>query len=493
MSSIQHKLQYGFTAFVAIVTLFAALAYSDLRYLQWRVQTGVTVYDFIDTVIEGRRHEKNLFLFASVDELNEALSYNSRAATILQQHRDAFSGLRSGTDLEQLTSLLHQYHDTLAGYRPLINQPPQRQAPVQDEILKLGHRLEETAQGLQNRERHALDTALGRSMWGLLAAVLLIAVLAALAAWLSSRLVLRPMHWMQARLAAIGKGDRKLPVPPPPTRDQELQSLDRAVLQLEEEIQTREEQLLQAEKLASLGTLVSGIAHELNNPLSNISSSCQILVEEFQQGSPIDPLPWLKQIDDETERAKEIVHSVLSFSRESRFNIQRWPLAPLIDEALRLIGRLRRERIELAIPPGLSAWVDQHRLQQVVVNLLNNALDAGGPEVHIGLRAELVEAASFRLPPGAVHGRRGCPPREAGELLVLEVWDDGPGIPAEHLGRVFEPFFTTKGEGQGHGLGLFVSHEIIDQHGGCIAVAPRQGGGSRFILCLPGQNSGEAR
>jgi len=491
MSSIQHKLRYGFSAFVAIVALFAALAYSDLRYLQWRVQTGVTVYDFIDAVIEGRRHEKNLFLFANVDELNEALGYNTRAATILQQHREAFSGLRSGIDLEQLTALLREYHDTLAAYRPLINQSPQRQVPVQDEILKLGHRLEETAQGLQNRERHALDEALNRSMWGLLAAVLLIAILAALAAWLSTRLVLQPIHWMQARLAAIGDGDRKRPVEAPPTRDQELQAMDRAVQQLEAEIRTREKQLLQAEKLASLGTLVSGIAHELNNPLSNISSSCQILVEEFQQDSQLDPLPWLKQIDDETERAKEIVHSVLSFSRESRFNKQQWPLAPLIEEALRLIGRLRRERIELAIPPGLTAWVDQHRLQQVVVNLLNNALDAGGPEVRIGLRAERVEAARWRLPPGAVHGRRSCPPREAGELLVLEVWDDGPGIPAEHLGHIFEPFFTTKGEGQGHGLGLFVSHEIIDQHGGCIAVAPREGGGSRFILCLPRHDGGE--
>jgi len=490
MSSIQRKLRYGFFVFVAILALFAALVYGDLRYLQWRVQTGVTVYDFIDTVIEGRRHEKNLFLFASVDELNEALNDNSRAANILQRHGEAFRGLRSGRDPEQLTALLRQYHDTLAGYRPLINQSPQRQAPVQDEILKLGHRLEEAAQGLQTRERHALDDALNRSMWGLLAALLLIAVLGALAARLVSRLALQPMQWMQARLAAIGNGQRG-EGEAPPTQDQELLAMDRAVQHLEAEIQTREQQLLQAEKLASLGTLVSGIAHELNNPLSNISSSCQILLEEFQQDSQLDPLPWLKQIDDETERAKEIVQSVLSFSRETRFNKQEWPLAPLIDEALRLIGRLRRERIELAIPPGLNAWVDQHRLQQVVVNLLNNALDAGGPGVHIGLRAEAVAAEQWRLPPGAIHGRRACPPREHGEILVLEAWDDGPGIPAEYLARIFDPFFTTKGEGQGHGLGLFVSHEIIDQHGGCIAVAPREGGGSRFFLCLPRHEAGE--
>ena len=73
MSSIHRKIRFGFYVFVAIIALFAALAYSDLRYVQWRVQTGVTVYDFIDAVIEGRRHEKNLFLFANVDELNEAL------------------------------------------------------------------------------------------------------------------------------------------------------------------------------------------------------------------------------------------------------------------------------------------------------------------------------------------------------------------------------------------------------------------------------------
>jgi signal transduction histidine kinase len=489
MSSIQRKLRIAFTAFVAIVALFAALAYSDLRYLQWRVQTGVTVYDFIDAVIEGRRHEKNLFLFASVDELNEALSYNTRAATILEEHREAFRTLRGAEAPAALLILLREYHDTLAGYRPLINQPPQRQAPVQDEILKLGHRLEEAAQRLQSQERQALDNALDRSMWGLLAAVLLIAALVALAARLVSRLALQPMHWMQSQLVAIGEGRRQHQ--PPASRDAELLAMDRALELLDGEIETRDRQLLQAEKLASLGTLVSGIAHELNNPLSNISSSCQILLEEFQQGSEVDPLPWLKQIDDETERAKEIVQSVLSFSRETRFNAREWPLAPLIDEALKLIGRLQRERIEVAIPPGLSAWVDPHRLQQVVVNLLNNALDAGGPEVRIGLRAERADAASWSLPPGAVHGRRPCPPRESGELLVLEVWDDGPGIPAEHLARIFDPFFTTKEEGQGYGLGLFVSHEIVDRHGGCIAALPREGGGSRFILCLPRHDAGE--
>jgi two-component system NtrC family sensor kinase len=297
------------------------------------------------------------------------------------------------------------------------------------------------------------------------------------------------MLWMQSQLAAIGAGRRQLQ--PPSSQDAELLAMNRALQHLDGEIEARDRQLLQAEKLASLGTLVSGIAHELNNPLSNISSSCQILLEEFQQESGVDPLPWLKQIDDETERAKEIVQSVLSFSRETRFNARECPLASLIDEALRLIGRLRRERIEVDVPPGLHAWVDQHRLQQVVVNLLNNALDAGGPEVHIGLRARMVDAATWQLPPGAVHGRRACPPRQGGELLVLEVWDDGPGIPAEHLARIFDPFFTTKEEGQGHGLGLFVSHEIIDRHGGCIAAAPREGGGSRFFLCLPRHDAGE--
>jgi two-component system NtrC family sensor kinase len=490
MSSIHRKIRFGFYVFVAIIALFAALAYSDLRYVQWRVQTGVTVYDFIDAVIEGRRHEKNLFLFASVDELNEALSYNTRAATILQQHESAFLALRSRAELDELKGLLRNYRDTLAAYRPLINQTPQQQTPAQDEILKLGHIMEETTQRLQTQERHTLDTVLSRSLLGLLAAVLLIALLGYLAARLFSRVAVQPMAWMQQQLTAIGEG--RFTRAQPPSQDEEITAMGRAIDRMSSEIEARNRQLLQAEKLASLGTLVSGIAHELNNPLSNISSSCQILLEELQQDSGADPLPWLRQIDDETERAKGIVQSVLSFSRETHFSKQYWPLAPLIDEALRLIGRLQRERITLEIPPGLSAWVDQHRLQQVLVNLLNNALDAGGPQVRIGIRAEAVAAGRLALPEGAVTGRRPCPPRSEGELLVLEVWDDGPGIPAENLPRIFDPFFTTKDEGQGYGLGLFVSHEIIDQHGGCIAVAGREGGGSRFILCLPLHENGEA-
>lgn len=492
MSSIQHKLRLGFYAYAALLLLFAALAYSDLRYLQWRVENGVTVYDFIDTVIEGRRHEKNLFLFASVDELDAALRENSRATALLQQHPQAFQHLRSPREVAGLIAQLQQYHDSLAGYRPLINQAPQRQVPIQDQILKLGHRLEETAQALQTRERQALHRALERSLWGLLAAVLLIAALLALSARLAWHRVLAPLQWMQSRLTAFVHGDRRRLASI--SRDAELQVMDRALGTAMEELDRSERQRRQAEKLASLGTLVSGVAHELNNPLANISSACQILSEEVQQDSAMDPMPWLEQIDQQTERAKDIVHSLLSFSRQAPTRVQSWPLAGLIDEALRLMGgRLQRQRVELSVAPGLEARVEPHRLQQVIVNLLTNALDAGGGDTRIGLNAELVEVGQWTPPPGLVHGRRPCPPDSRDTLLILEVWDEGPGIPAEQMPRVFEPFFTTKGDGQGHGLGLFVSQEIIDQLGGCIGVAPRPGGGSRFLMALPqSPDEGEA-
>ena len=128
---------------------------------------------------------------------------------------------------------------------------------------------------------------------------------------------------------------------------------------------------------------------------------------------------------------------------------------------------------------------DPQRLQQVLVNLVSNAEDAGGPEVNVRVSARLLPGSDFRLPDGALSGRSSCPARKAERVLLMEVEDDGPGIPQDVLPRIFDPFFTTKDVGHGSGLGLFVTQEIVDQHDGCIGVVSRAGQGTRFIIALP--------
>jgi two-component system, NtrC family, sensor kinase len=230
------------------------------------------------------------------------------------------------------------------------------------------------------------------------------------------------------------------------------------------------------------------VAHELNNPLSNVSSSCQILLEELDTADPTQVREWLGQIDAETERARNIVRTLLEFSREGAFRKRRLALRPLVEQTLLLVGRTGAN-LALDIPEDLTVDADPQRLQQVLVNLIGNALDAGGPQVRIRLSARVLDAAGFQMPEHSVCGRSGAPiPLDAPSgrrLVLITVTDSGPGIAPEVLPRVFDPFFTTKEVGHGSGLGLYVSQEIIDQHGGCIGVSSRPGTGAVFTIALP--------
>jgi signal transduction histidine kinase len=253
-----------------------------------------------------------------------------------------------------------------------------------------------------------------------------------------------------------------------------------------DDIETRNRHLLQSEKLSSLGTLASGVAHELNNPLSNISSSCQILMEELDPRSATGPLEWLQQIDSETQRARHIVKSILDFSKENRLDEMEVNLGQLIRKSLLLMGLEGSPRIETsAIPNDIWIYADGQKLQQVFINLLKNAIDAGGSSVSIEVRARRMNAEDFQFPRGMVTGKRFCTTSSAGRVLVIEVEDDGPGIPAAVLPRVFDPFFTTKDVGHGDGLGLYVTQQIVDLHGGCVGIGSQPGNGTRILVCFP--------
>jgi signal transduction histidine kinase len=148
--------------------------------------------------------------------------------------------------------------------------------------------------------------------------------------------------------------------------------------------------------------------------------------------------------------------------------------------------------LEVDVPEGLTVEADPQRLQQVLVNLIRNALEAGGPEVRVTVSARVRDAAGFQMPDHSVCGRSEAPAAVGARLVLITVADSGPGIAPEVLPRVFDPFFTTKDVGHGSGLGLYVSQEIIDQHGGCIGVSSVLGAGTTFTIALPRADPSEA-
>jgi signal transduction histidine kinase len=246
---------------------------------------------------------------------------------------------------------------------------------------------------------------------------------------------------------------------------EKTRKLELAYVQLEE----AQRQIIQTEKLSSLGTLVAGVAHEINNPIGIIANRVEVLRLEHEEQGLDDTLQEdLEVIHRQANRVAEITTALLAYARQSSHEQMLLDLNAVVRSAL-LLWQPQAEQgvrvetaIEAPLPPIMGNFT---QLQQVVINLLSNALDATptGGTIAVSTR------------------RLGEPP----STVALEVTDTGIGIPTEHLSKVFDPFFTTKPPGKGTGLGLSVCLGIVQDHQGTITVDSQDGGGSTFIVILP--------
>jgi PAS domain S-box-containing protein len=227
-----------------------------------------------------------------------------------------------------------------------------------------------------------------------------------------------------------------------------------------------EEQLQISEKMASIGLLAAGVAHEVNTPLTGISSFTQMLLEGADPGDPKTRL--LEKIERQTFRAAKIVNGLLNLSRQGRESNEpeHVDLNAVITDVFALlehqfeVGRIKIRR-ELATS-SVPVMGIEHQLQQVFLNLFLNARDA--------------------MPSG---GWLLVSTRIEDDRVVAEIADTGSGIPSEHLARIYDPFFTTKAIGRGTGLGLSISYGIVREHDGEIHCDSAVGQGTRFTLSLP--------
>jgi two-component system NtrC family sensor kinase len=238
---------------------------------------------------------------------------------------------------------------------------------------------------------------------------------------------------------------------------------------LDDETRDLYHQLLQAEKMAALGQTISGVAHELNNPLATILSWAERLSEKMSEDSPLRQ--GIETILSESDRAARIVRNLLTFARKRQTTRAMVDINQVVRETLALRAYEQRvSNIEVidALAAGLpQVFADGHQIQQVLLNLIINAeqamLSANG-------RGTLVVRTWHDLQQ---------------ESVILEINDDGPGIPEDVQGKIFDPFFTTKEVGKGTGLGLTVAYAIVQEHGGRIRLESRAPAGASFYVELP--------
>lgn len=449
-------LGFGAVALVAVAVGLSLLALHEMWRRERVVVIEETVADLVDSVAAIRRTEKNYFLYGDRAELEANVAAVARVEVLLAQQSVALAD-RGAPELPRgLASILASYRTRMAAYAA---QPDDA---AEQEVRNEGKELSAQAQVLAERRRDGVHDAMRGErtlvlgmVGGSLALVLAVGVLLAVK-------VARPLKAMQDRLEEVATG--RLGRLDLPAGDAEVRSLARAFNRVFGELELRQQQMLVAQKLASLGVMLSGVAHELNNPLSNISSTAQILLEE---GDGVDRAflrDGLCQIDDQTERARRIVAALLDCSRHHAF--MREPCA-LQDLVAQTVGFVRGQvpggvAIEVDVPAGLQVSADRQRLQQALLNLIKNAAEACG-----GAGAVRVSAA------------------KDDEAVTLTVEDSGCGIPETDLPYVFDPFYTTKEIGKGSGLGLFIVHDIVGKHGGTISVTSAPGCGTSFVIHLP--------
>lgn len=250
---------------------------------------------------------------------------------------------------------------------------------------------------------------------------------------------------------------------------------------LEDEKEGIQRQLYESAKLASLGELSAGVAHEINNPLNGIINFAQLLKDEDGERTEFDR-QMIDGIIDEGGRIAEIVRGLLTFARHDENEPRQINLAEMIHTSIALFGRQFAKdgvRVEIDIGPDLPpVRGDVSRLRQVIVNMISNA--------YYALNSRPVGAAKdklFRIK--AQHMDQTASGRDQGTVVLIEFYDNGVGIHRKDIPKVFDPFFTTRRDSGGTGLGLSISFGIVKDHGGTITVTSEEGRYTRFQIELP--------
>ena len=486
--SIRRKITFGYYAGVAVILALFVFTFTELILVEKKLMFGGVINEFFDMTLEMRRFEKNFFLYEQYSDYQENLRYISKAQDILSANVGEYSALVIADKLKALQINLQEYRKLMEQHAVLKHGDPNRTS-VEKAIREKGKGITSFAEDIAKTERERVRTLLDKSRVILAIAIIVLSLAGIIVGQIMSKIVVRPLKELEKSMEAIAAGAREnIDIR---SKDREIVSLTGAFNKMLRELELRQRHLLQSEKLASLGTLMAGIAHELNNPLSNISTSSQILTEELEESDIAFKKEMLSQIETQTERARNIVRTLLDFSREKEFKRESLHLKNLIQETLNFIRGQVPAKVSISVdmPDDIIIFADKQRIQQAFLNLIKNAAEAITDEGSVLIHAE----GQF---PKGIGGRESftqlldnsrC--KSSGGDVYITITDTGTGIPPDILPRIMDPFFTTKDVGKGSGLGLSIVHEIVDEHDGCIRVRSESGKGTTFVLRLPAKET----
>ncbi|MFH0899976.1 MAG: ATP-binding protein [Pseudomonadota bacterium] len=387
---------------------------------------------------------------------------SGRARTVEESGPGAVPGSGAGTGISSGTDGGIGPTAVIAGDRP-----ERHRMAIETELREHGSEMVSVALRVVEVERQSVTRMLRLAKQIPLGFLVGFLVLLIYIAGFMSRQILGPLGRMVATTRRIAAGDFT-PVRPARRYRDEFTDLAIAINCMVHELDRRQEMLAESHKLRAIGTLTAGIAHELNNPINNISLTVEALVEDHQCQTSEERLELYRDLLIQAERAQAVVRNLLDFTRQREPRIEQVDLVSLIQETTKLASnqmKLAKVALEVHRDEGLPAISgDRQQLSQVFLNLFLNAIDA--------------------MPHGGILRIELGPAPERDGFVRVETSDTGTGICDENLPYIFDPFFTTKGA-KGTGLGLAVSYGIVTQHGGDIEVESRPGEGTTFTVLLP--------
>jgi len=466
--SIRRRIIFSYLSLFLFVCLMGAILFFFISVFEEKQIFLENTTNISFELQKARRYEKNFFLHGTnlSDALNQISTVYSLVLVSKQElvsfiGRDDFSIMLESLEKydELLNQLLRSVPHTGGAYKDLMTR-------LEPQIRKYRIRIQSTVNAAIEKERSGIHNLISSTKIGIFVFLGFFLVLTTYLINMLTQHIIMPINRLIEDMRRIAEGDFS-PIAPRKKYRDEFTILVMAMNRMTEEIHVRQEQLVQTRKMAAIGNLTAGIAHELNNPLNNISLITESLLDDSEDYGREECDKMLNSIFEQVERASSTVKNLLDFTRKDQPSFSSLSISEIISSTLSLLGNeieLNDIIVELKVDKNLPPTYGNHRdLQQVFLNLIMNAIHAMPDGGTLIIKAELDQNKS----------------------LKINIVDSGTGIPAENLHQIFEPFFTTKEVGKGTGLGLSVSYGIVKNHQGEIDVFSQIGNGTTFSVTLP--------